>query len=178
MKRDPALVRLSWDHHHGLVMARRIASEVPEATGEELSALYADLVTFWAAGLLPHFRAEGECMLARLVRHVSPGHASIQRLHADHLEMEALAATMRDTESVDDRREALLAFGRTLHDHIRWEERELFELVQENLDPEEMQRLGSDFETQLPDVDTAAAPPGGTWDHDSKEPGSGGPGSA
>ncbi len=60
MKRYPALVRLSWDHHHGLVLARRIEKELPGASDEQAAELYADLVRFWAAGLLPHFRAEGD----------------------------------------------------------------------------------------------------------------------
>lgn len=160
MKRAPALVRLSWDHHHGLVMARRIAREVPSADADALAELYSDLLGFWSAGLLPHFRAEGECMLARLVRHVRADHAAVQRLHADHLEMEALVATMRDNPSLESRREALLAFGRTLYDHIRWEERDLFQLVQDSLDPDEQTSLQTDLEEALPDIDSAAAPAG------------------
>ena len=51
MKRDPRLVRLSWDHHHGLVLARRIAIEAPGAPEAALSALYALLSAKLAAVL-------------------------------------------------------------------------------------------------------------------------------
>ena len=58
MKRDERLVRLSEEHHHGLVFALRLERELPEAGDAELADLYGDLLRFWARGLLPHFHAE------------------------------------------------------------------------------------------------------------------------
>ena len=107
MKRDDRLVRLSWDHHHALVFARRIAVELPTATDDEAGALYSDLVAFYAAGLLPHFRLEGECLLGRLVRAVAPEHEAVRRTLDDHLYLEALVMTMRDTADPAERRESL-----------------------------------------------------------------------
>ena len=86
MKRDARLAKLSWDHHHGLVMALRISRELPEATDERASALYSDLLSFWAAGLLPHFRVAQECLLARLVGYVGVDSAAVRRTTEDHLE--------------------------------------------------------------------------------------------
>jgi hypothetical protein len=150
MKRAPELVPLSWDHHHGLVMARRIARELPGADDEELAKLYADLVSFWAAGLLPHFRVEGECLLARLLRHVPEGHQTIARTLSDHLRMEALVASMRDTSDIAQRRQLLRTFGERLNDHIRWEESVLFEVAQAELGAQEMAALGKEVAAALP----------------------------
>ena len=95
MKRDSRLTKLSWDHHHGLVMALRIERELPDSDDETAGALYGDLLSFWSAGLLPHFRVEQECLLARLLHHVPGDDGAIQRTHGDHLSMESLVATMR-----------------------------------------------------------------------------------
>ncbi|MGE5595866.1 MAG: hypothetical protein ACM3S1_07510 [Hyphomicrobiales bacterium] len=155
MKRDAALVRLSWDHHHALVMARRIELELPEADDEGVERLYADLIGFWAAGLLPHFRGEQECLLARLIRYVPPEHEAVQRTHLDHLYMEGLVATMRDSADPGERRAALARFGATLKAHVRWEEAQLFQLTQERFDADDMAALGRDLDEQLPPLEPA-----------------------
>jgi len=56
MKRHPQLVLLSWDHHHGLVLALRIRRELAGADEPALGRLLADLLASWDAHLLPHFR--------------------------------------------------------------------------------------------------------------------------
>ncbi|MYH41143.1 MAG: hemerythrin domain-containing protein [Chloroflexi bacterium] len=150
MRRDPRLVRLSEEHHHGLVFALRLERELPGADGQALAGLYADLVRFWARGLLPHFHAETECLLARLLRHTSPEDGRVTRLQRDHLAMEALVARMRDAGGDGERREALAAFGETLRAHIRWEERDLFEALQETLTPSELDAAGREIEERLP----------------------------
>jgi hemerythrin-like domain-containing protein len=146
MKREPELVPLSRDHHKGLLMSLRIERELPGADAEGLNRLYSDLIAFWAAGLLPHFRTENECLLARLVHHVPPDDDMVRRTQDDHLSMEALVATMRDTRDPEERRRALRRFGETLSNHIRWEEEVLFEETQRRLRREEMAALGRDVE--------------------------------
>jgi len=158
VKRDERLVRLSWDHHHGLVMARRIARELPRASDEAFGRLYADLLAFWAAGLLPHFRAENECLLARLVRHLAPGHEAVARTQRDHLDIEALVAVMRDTTDPAVRRDALADFGRRLRDHIRWEEAVLFAEAERSLTGRELDNLGEELSERLPGVVAAPSP--------------------
>lgn len=152
MKRDDRLRILSWDHHHGLVMSLRIERELPNADSDGLAALYSDLITFWSAGLLPHFRTENECMLARLTRYLPLEHEAIRRTQTDHLTMEALVATMRDTEEEATRREALAEFGATLKTHIRWEESVMFEETQQRLTESEMDALGAEIAERHPEV--------------------------
>ena len=149
MKRHPALVRLSWDHHHGLALARRIAAEAPGAEAGALAALYGDVLAAWSAALLPHFRAEQECLLARLIRHVDRGHPAVTRTLEEHTAIESLIAAMRDSADLEARRAALVQFGTKLREHIRWEEAELFELAQSAAGPE-MDAIGADLASQLP----------------------------
>jgi hypothetical protein len=151
MKRDPRLQRLSREHTQALLLAQRLSRDIPEATEEQTAALYSQLIAFWSAGLLPHFRAEGECLLARLVRHLPLEDARVERLHRDHLTLEALVANMRDTEDSTARRGALLDFAAVIRTHVRWEEETLFPTTEELLAPTELDALATDLETRLPE---------------------------
>ena len=150
MKRDPRLVRLSEEHHHGLVFALRIERELPGASDDALGALYSDLLRFWSRGLLPHFHAETECLLARLIRHVPTDDPQVHRLQDDHLGIEALVASMRDASTADERRAALAGFGERLRSHIRWEEETLFETAQSSLTSAELDATGREIEERPP----------------------------
>jgi hemerythrin-like domain-containing protein len=145
------LAPLSREHHAGLVMALRIQRELSDGDEETVRALYADLLEFWAAGLLPHFRAEGECLLARMIRHRDPSDEAIEKLHRDHLCMASLVATMRDRKDPAAWREALRQFGESLRKHIRWEEEVLFQIAEEELSPEELKAVGRELKERLPD---------------------------
>ena len=153
MKRDPRLIRLSEEHHHGLAFALRLERELPETDAEtgdtKLATLYGDLLRFWARGLLPHFHTETECLIARLVRHVPDDDERVRRLQRDHLGMEALVARMRDAAGDEERREALATFGELLRTHIRWEERVLFESLQEVLSEAELDASGAEILQRL-----------------------------
>ena len=144
MKRSTALIPLSREHHTALVLCLRIEREVPGFGDEVLRDVYNDLISFWARGLLPHFRAENECLLARLVRHVPMDDELIERTNRDHLSIESLVATMRDTADTELRRQALLDFAATLRTHIRWEEDTLFAATEERLSADEMMALADD----------------------------------
>lgn len=150
MERDARLLRLSREHHHGLVMALRIERELPGASDAEMRALYGDLLRFWSAGLFPHFTVENDCLLARLAAHADPGLAHAGRLQREHREMEDLVEEMRSAVTADDRRVALERFGARLREHIRWEERELFDWMQTSLTAEELDGVGAYLEANLP----------------------------
>ena len=150
MKRAPSLVCLSREHHDGLVIALRITRAAPDADDEAFEAVYQDFLVFWEEGLLRHFRAENECLLARLVRHVGLDDELVTRTQSDHLKVEALVAQMRDTADASARRQALREVADVLREHIRWEEERLFEVTQQQLSVEEMAALGKDLEQRLP----------------------------
>jgi hypothetical protein len=152
MKRDPRLVRLSWDHHHGLVLSRRILREAPGASDAELAALYSDVIAEWSRAVLPHFHAEGECLLARLIRHREAGRL-VEQTSADHVQIQGLVADMRDAATTGERTAAMLAFAERLRDHIRWEEAELFARSQETMTGPELDAVAAEVEEMLgPDV--------------------------
>jgi hemerythrin-like domain-containing protein len=151
VKRHAALVPLSREHNTALVLALRINREVPRADAEGVREIYETLISFWARGLLPHFRAENECLLARLVRQVPENDELISRTQLDHLRIEALVADMRDSADTDARRKLLLAFAERLRAHIRWEEDSLFRATQEKLTDGELRALGADVAERVGD---------------------------
>lgn len=131
-------------------MSLRIERELPDAGVTEMQALYADFVRFWNGALQPHFSCEDECLLARLARRADPGLQHAGRLQRDHRELEALVETMASARTPDDRHDALERFGRKLRDHIRWEERELFEWLQRELGTDDLDEIGAYLEAHLP----------------------------
>lgn len=140
-------------------MALRIERELADADADGVRLLYHDLIGFWARGLLPHFRTENECLLARLVRHVEPDDELVRRTQRDHLGLEALVATMRDTEDLESRREALRSFGGWLREHIHWEDNVLFAETERLLERGEMRALGEEIAERQP-AEPVVAPVG------------------
>jgi mannose-6-phosphate isomerase-like protein (cupin superfamily) len=116
MKRDPALVPLSHDHHQTLVDARRLRRGEPDAAHRFLEHL---------PELARHFREEEEYVFPLLARQGDPPPELAEAL-AQHARIRALAARL---ETGDDA--AGPELGDLLERHVRLEERVLFERVQE-----------------------------------------------
>ncbi len=157
MKRDPSLIRLSRDHQRGLALAKRIADVLAGTDDASLDQLTDETLDMWENGLVPHFRAECECLLARLARQVGAGDALITRTQHDHVQAHALVTSVREAPDESERRHALAELGTLLRDHIRWEEATLFEATQQLL-ADELPRLGDDLSQRLPGI-----PPTPSW---------------
>jgi hemerythrin-like domain-containing protein len=125
MKRDPRLHALSSEHHHGLVLARRVAQGRLDAAAVRQR---------FDAELGPHFRIEEEVLLPALE---DAGAAALAtRTRRDHVELrEHLAAAERGEQG------RLAQFAATLERHIRFEERELFPAVEALLSGEQLDRV-------------------------------------
>lgn len=113
MRRSPALIALSREHHGALVLAKR-ATEA----GDGAAALAAGLREHFAQALAPHFRTEEADLIPLLA--AAGLEDLVQRLLTEHEALyrlaQAAAADARD----------LPAFGQALADHVRFEERVLF----------------------------------------------------
>jgi hypothetical protein len=152
VKRDASLIRLSRDHQRGLALAKRIDDVLAGKDAVPLDQLEGETLDIWANGLVPHFRAECECLLARLARSVGAADALIERTQRDHVEAHALVISLREAGNEDERRAHLGALATLLRDHIRWEEATLFEATQQRLNTEDLSRLGEDLALRLPEV--------------------------
>jgi quercetin dioxygenase-like cupin family protein len=135
MKRHPALVPLSHDHHHALVAARRLR-QAAERDADPAGAV-ASFRAFFAAETLAHFRAEEE-QLFPLVADVDEARPLLVETLIDHQRLRAL---VRDLGGSDDVRATMAEIGELLEAHVRREERELFPLI-ERVAASELERAG------------------------------------
>ncbi|MDP1850110.1 MAG: hemerythrin domain-containing protein, partial [Solirubrobacteraceae bacterium] len=127
MKRNPALVSLSRDHHQALSVALRLR----RATAETAADVRADALRFWTTAGRAHFRLEEEVLLPAYAPHGDPHHPLVARVLCDHVAIrQRMDALARDAPTEVAR---LRELGTMLSDHVRLEERELFVLVEQAL---------------------------------------------
>ena len=142
MKRHPALVPLSDDHHHELVQARRLLRAADGGPTERLEAASAYAGSFFTE-TIEHFRREEELLFPVYLRHAGADTALVERVLREHMELHGLARTLRAGVAADDvPAETLRDLGTLLCDHVHLEERELFEAIQRVVPAEELDRLG------------------------------------
>lgn len=124
MKRHPALIPLSHDHHHALVEARRLrAAADRDDDPAEAAAAFAG---FFAAVNVPHFREEEETLFP-LVAGFDDARPLIVEALLDHQRLHALVAELQGSTDV---RGSMREIGELLEAHVRREERELFPLIE------------------------------------------------
>jgi hemerythrin-like domain-containing protein len=148
MLRDTNLVPLSRQHQHALALCVRIDRASPVANSD-LAAWQAEIAEHFRAEIRTHFAAE-EQVVFPAVRTFSELNLLIEDLLSDHTWLRArfAAAEARKLSAQE-----LATFGRRLSDHIRKEERQLFERLQELLPKDELAVLGSKLEEALKDAE-------------------------
>ncbi len=129
MRRDPRLQALSTDHHHALVLARDAQRASVSRDAGQIDGLVTRVREAFARELEPHFRIEEELLLPAL--EAAGEHALVARVRDDH----AALRLASDAEGLDAE-QRLAAFAAKLEAHVRFEERELFEVAQAKLGPE------------------------------------------
>lgn len=140
MKRHPALVRLSDDHHHELVQARRLRL-ASDADAQERLQTADEYVTKFFDTTVEHFRREEEVLFPLYARHAGQT-ALLQRILREHMELHGLARELRAQATAGAvSAETLATLGSLLHDHVRVEERELFEEIQRTVPDAELDAL-------------------------------------
>lgn len=166
MKRHSGLVPLSRDHHHGLVMARRLILGKPMSPHDDWPSDPAEqaarLREFFETDLRPHFEAEEACVFPVAAGALPDGDALVGALLADHRAMEAmiggLSADPISRSPAADPERRLAAFGELLEAHIHTEERVLFERMQAHCDPAELEALGRRMAERRADRPAASGP--------------------
>ena len=142
MKRHPALIPLSHDHHHGLVMALRLKKGGPASPNDnwptDRAQQVESLLVFANNELLPHFEIEEQHLLG-----CTEGCEELEdRLKADHAAIRQMLAEL-ETMPPDETTELLQGLGAKLEAHIRFEEREYFPRLQELLGDEGLTQLAA-----------------------------------
>lgn len=123
MKRHPALLQLSREHHTALKLALDCRKAALAGQQEALDNLCAKVSHLFASELEPHFCQEEESLLPELAA-VGERELVAQTLQ-EHAQLRSLAQRVSQGD-----RAALEAFSAALTEHVRFEERELFERAQ------------------------------------------------
>ena len=141
MKRDPALVPLSHDHHHGLVEARRLR-RAAAGDGQERRRAAAAFLRFFAAETRRHFREEEERIFPLLVDAEAPAMDLLGRALIEHQRLYALTGELEDELAEGEVPAARMReVAEALDEHIRFEERILFPLIEDVAPERALRRL-------------------------------------
>jgi hemerythrin-like domain-containing protein len=131
IKRSKQLTPLSKDHHDGLLFAWKIKRGLKNGTDIQLISEYVQW--FWKNHLLEHFREEEQI----LAPHLPAENQLLQRMQDEHQEIEAM---IHINESIPD--ESMLdKLADAVHDHIRFEERELFPYAEKIIPLEQLDKI-------------------------------------
>jgi hemerythrin-like domain-containing protein len=154
MLRDKSLVPLSRQHQHALALCVRI-NRAPLASAREVQAWQVEVEQHFALEIQHHFAAEEKDVFP-----VARQHAElvplVEELLAEHVQLRGLFEQAR-VRALDG--PALRQFAEMLSAHIRKEERQLFEEMQRQMGPEELERLGGHIEESLaPSVEACVTP--------------------
>jgi len=144
MLRDKSLIPLSHQHQHALALCVRLDRAL-QAGDAELGAWQAEIRQIYEQQIGVHFAAEEQVLfpaaqkfseLRPLVNELLNEHATLQDFFT-----RATARAMTEND--------LREFAKTLSDHIRKEERQLFERMQQLMKPEDLASLGQALDKAL-----------------------------
>jgi len=137
MKRDEALRPLSREHLNALHAAKILRE------GTDLAAVTEVFFDFWEAEGQGHFRIEEEVLLPHWARYAEVDRPGVARMLEEHLAIRREALRLKaGVASLAEAQE----LGRLLHDHVRFEERQLFPIVEETLDADSLAELATRIE--------------------------------
>src|SRR5712691_2862243 len=142
MKRHPALIPLSREHHDGLVQAVRLRRAAADGDASARLAAAREFVEFFRNDERVHLRDEEEELFPLFLRHARSQTAPLREARVQHVQLEGFARKLDiavAAGSVD--RETLDAAGELFEAHIRLEERQLFPLIEELVPDDELRRL-------------------------------------
>jgi hemerythrin-like domain-containing protein len=130
MKRHAALQHLSREHHSALKLARQARFGCDAGLDIAVAQAVESIREAFAREMEPHFLAEEEDLLPTLAK--AGAGELVERTLAEHAELRDLIRRLAEPDI-----DTLARFATLLNDHVRFEERELFETAQRLLYPEQ-----------------------------------------
>ncbi|MBA3915017.1 MAG: hemerythrin domain-containing protein [Acidobacteriales bacterium] len=154
MLRDPSLIPLSRQHQHALALCVRIDRGVHD--GDELRPWQIEVEQLFQQEIAIHFAAEEKIIF--------PAAAKFPELRVLVTELIAEHAQLRESFSRAEHCDAagLRLLGQRLALHIRKEERQLFEGMQQRMPAEDLAAIGSELNRELEAVSDACLLPSET----------------
>jgi hemerythrin-like domain-containing protein len=140
VKRDPALVSLSRDHHQALSVGLKLRRANPETANVACSALFA----YWEGHGRAHFRSEEEVLLPAYARYADPYDPLVARVLCDHVAIRQRILALQNGGAQTPA--ALHELGELISAHVALEERELFERIEREMPTPELAALATALE--------------------------------
>ena len=142
LRRNENLVKLSKDHHAGLLFCWKIRQGIKYHI--ETNRMIKYVKYFWDHHLAAHFKEEEEFLFPPLKD------KEVQKALDDHQKIKIFVGKIAVT-GMEREQGVLLELADTLDNHIRYEERILFPHLQEKLSEEQLKKIGE----QIPDATLA-----------------------
>lgn len=136
IKRHEALQDLSRDHHAGLLLCFKVREGLKRNVEPERILRYCR--HFYKQHLEEHFREEEEILFPSL----GNKHPMVQKALEQHRQLNRLFASQTASGQV------ILEIEKLLKEHIRFEERELFNEIQQELGAEKLKLLNASLSHQ------------------------------
>ena len=140
MKRHTALIPLSHDHHHGLLLAQLIKKNAPDYKGlpKDLNGKMKYTIDVYNSSLKHHFDDEEKILFPPIMGKNKLLENLIYEIINEHRLLEKFIAELTITKN---QVELLDKIGKILDEHIRKEERDLFQKAQEVLTESELSEI-------------------------------------
>jgi len=142
-RRHETLIPLTHDHHHALAQARRLQDVAKLEDVTDRRNIANDFVNFYFGRAIRHFHEEEELFFAPLVDHPQ-ARDLVARAVGDHLRLHAMVRSVKRQISDGEADQQLLGeIATLLKEHVRFEEQELFPLVEQLVPEEELRDLAT-----------------------------------
>jgi hemerythrin-like domain-containing protein len=152
MLRDKNLIPLSHQHQHVLALCVRLDRAL-QAGGIDVKAWQDEIHQIFEQEVRFHFAAE-EKELFPAAEKFSEMKPLVDELLAEHANLRSLFARASDLQETD-----FGAFVESLAQHVRKEERQLFEGLQKVMSPAELAEIGAGLQQALQEATNACAIP-------------------
>ena len=149
MKRHSALIPLSHDHHHGLLLAQLLKRNAPEYHGlpKDLLGKMNFAKEMFHKELEHHFRDEEELVFLYLKSKDVELDNLISEILNEHIILKEKILSLNENPNLVDQLDEI---GNILSEHIRKEERVLFEKAQMLLSNDELKIIENKFDESRP----------------------------
>jgi len=144
LKRHQALVSFSKDHHFGLLLVWKIRQGLNKAVNPERISNY--VIYIFKQDLEKHFREEEQLLLSKL----TICDVMRKRTETDHMAISNLVAVIEEKK---DDTALLTQMADVLEEHIRFEERELFNHLQNHISPADLELIQERFSNNSKSID-------------------------
>ena len=136
IKRSKELTPLSREHHDGLLFTWKIRQGIKKDIHPKRIATFCNW--FWKQHLQEHTHKE-EILLTEIL---SPEHPMMQKMMTEHEAIKEHIAALQDYASY----KTLLRLADIVDYHIRFEERQLFQYIEQIATSEQLQHLAEEME--------------------------------